>query len=121
LILSSYTLEILIIISVLSGLSLTLFMGLKLKKINPNLYYYNRIHKEATQKVLNFNLLYTMIGWGFAFGSAAFAIGNLGIFILYDVWLLGDTSGKFFIVMAITAGILFYFQKSYFFVKDNAI
>ena len=110
-----------IIISTLSGLGLTLFMALKLKKINPNLYYNNRIHKEVTQKVLNFNLLYTMIGWGFAFGSAAFAIGNLAIFILYDTWLLGDTSGKFFIIMAITAGILFYCQKSYFFVKDNAI
>ena len=115
-----YTLEILILISTITGIGLTLSMSYKVKKINPNLYYENRILKEKTQKVLKFILIFTMIGWGFAFGSAAFAIGNLSIFMIFEEWILGIATGKFFIMLAIAAVILFYFQKAYFFIKDNA-
>ena len=111
-------LEIFIGISISVGIGLTLLLALKLKRINPNLYYENRIVNNKTQKVLNFNLIYTLVGWGFAFGAASFAISNLSYFMLFNEWLLGDGWGKFFISTAIAAGILFYLQKSYFFIKD---
>jgi len=111
-------LEIIIGISISVGIGLTLLLALKLKRINPNLYYENRIVKNESQKVLDFNLIYTLVGWGFAFGAVSFAIGNLFYFMIFNEWLLGDAWGKFFIPTAIAAGILFYIQKSYFFIKD---
>lgn len=111
-------LEIFIGISIAVGIGLTLFLALKLKRINPNLYYENRIVKNVNQKVLDFNLIFTLVGWGFAFGAASFAIFNLSYFMLFNEWLTGDAWGKFFISTAIAAGILFYLQKSYFFIKD---
>lgn len=110
----------LIAVSIIVGIMLTLLMGLKIKRINPNLYYTYRIYKENQQRVLNFGLLYTMLGWAFAFGAVAFAIGNLTIFMIYNSWIFGELSGKFFITTAIAAGVLFYFQKYYYFIKDNS-
>ena len=111
-------LEVFIAISISAGIGLTLLLAFKLKRINPNLYYENRLVKNESQKVLDFNLIFELVGWGFAFWAASFAIGNLSYFMVFNEWLLGDAWGKFFITTAIAAVILFYFYKSYFFIKN---
>jgi len=110
----------LILISVISGILLTLIMTVSLKKANPNVFFSVRFHKEKTQNVLNFNIISTLIVWSFAFGSVSFAIGNISFFLIYDTWIMGESFAKYFILMAASAIIWSFSQRAYFYVKDNS-
>jgi len=115
-----HVVEYITILSFVIGIGIILFIGYKIRKINPNMYYEYRIFKDKPQQVLNFKLILVMLGFGFTFVVAAFAISNLTLFMIFNQWILGDFSGKIFITTAIAAGILFYFQMSYFFLKDHS-
>jgi len=116
-----FILEYLIVISALIGVFLTAVTVLKLKKINPNMFYTEQVTKTSNNtKIFDFRLLYVLLGKGISFTVAAFAVMNLVIFIIENEWIAGEFAGKLFLTLAIGAGILFYVQEHYYFIKEKS-
>lgn len=85
------------------------------------MFYTQKITDSGNNtKIFDFRLLYVLLGKGTSFSVAAFAICNLTIFILENEWVAGEIAGKIFLTLAIGAGILFYIQEHYYFIKEKS-